>query len=347
MSSLPQDQGELSIEEILAQIRRQAAANPLVPSQAQPLAGHETSRAGQAGQVSATGVQVPVTAAATDVVSRLGACQSGTAAAAEADRDDVNALITSDGLDVDLPSVLTRTATREQPANVHPFRRPASARLGDALRRARLLAPSNDTEPVVQPIAAAGPPAAGTALAVTTLPEAPSTPTVPGEVAPSTANSETAQAALESGGEVKREMTSFLDTRFKKLGKPETSRAPDAPAPGGALSAATPPVDALPALSGSGAVSGTLVPAVGVAQLQPVGDEDKAAALQNLLDQLSAIGVLDRGARAPQNIADDASELLKPMLQQWLLDNMPRIVEKALHLEMTETQMKSIAKKHL
>jgi cell pole-organizing protein PopZ len=32
-----------------------------------------------------------------------------------------------------------------------------------------------------------------------------------------------------------------------------------------------------------------------------------------------------------------AAELLRPMLRQWLADNMPRIVEDALRSELTET----------
>jgi cell pole-organizing protein PopZ len=33
-----------------------------------------------------------------------------------------------------------------------------------------------------------------------------------------------------------------------------------------------------------------------------------------------------------------AAELLRPMLRQWLADNMPRIVEDALRSELTDTQ---------
>ena len=33
---------------------------------------------------------------------------------------------------------------------------------------------------------------------------------------------------------------------------------------------------------------------------------------------------------------DGAAELLRPVLRQWLADNMPRIVERALHMELAE-----------
>lgn len=39
----------------------------------------------------------------------------------------------------------------------------------------------------------------------------------------------------------------------------------------------------------------------------------------------------------PQHIEDATADLLRPMLRQWLSDNMPRMVEKALHIEVAET----------
>jgi hypothetical protein len=36
-------------------------------------------------------------------------------------------------------------------------------------------------------------------------------------------------------------------------------------------------------------------------------------------------------------IEDTTAELLRPMLRQWLADNMPRMVEKALHIEVAES----------
>jgi hypothetical protein len=36
-------------------------------------------------------------------------------------------------------------------------------------------------------------------------------------------------------------------------------------------------------------------------------------------------------------IEDTTADLLRPMLRQWLADNMPRMVEKALHIEVAET----------
>jgi hypothetical protein len=43
-------------------------------------------------------------------------------------------------------------------------------------------------------------------------------------------------------------------------------------------------------------------------------------------------------AHQPVRTLEDAvAEMLKPMLQQWLADNMPRIIEKALRVEAAST----------
>ena len=40
---------------------------------------------------------------------------------------------------------------------------------------------------------------------------------------------------------------------------------------------------------------------------------------------------------APAPIEDSTADLLRPMLRQWLAENMPRMVEKALHIEVAES----------
>jgi uncharacterized protein len=40
---------------------------------------------------------------------------------------------------------------------------------------------------------------------------------------------------------------------------------------------------------------------------------------------------------APSGVDDVTADLLRPMLRQWLADNMPRMVEKALHIEVAES----------
>ncbi len=43
------------------------------------------------------------------------------------------------------------------------------------------------------------------------------------------------------------------------------------------------------------------------------------------------------GSGPTGTIEDTTAELLRPMLRQWLADNMPRMVEKALHIEVAES----------
>ena len=45
----------------------------------------------------------------------------------------------------------------------------------------------------------------------------------------------------------------------------------------------------------------------------------------------------ESAAAAQQPIEDATADLLRPMLRQWLSENMPRMVEKALHIEVAET----------
>jgi hypothetical protein len=50
--------------------------------------------------------------------------------------------------------------------------------------------------------------------------------------------------------------------------------------------------------------------------------------------------IRESGVQGPSptgTIEDTTAELLRPMLRQWLADNMPRMVEKALHIEVAES----------
>jgi hypothetical protein len=48
----------------------------------------------------------------------------------------------------------------------------------------------------------------------------------------------------------------------------------------------------------------------------------------------------DSQASGDGSIEDTTADLLRPMLRQWLADNMPRMVEKALHIEIAESVKK-------
>lgn len=93
----------------------------------------------------------------------------------------------------------------------------------------------------------------------------------------------------------KREMASFFDTRMSRLGSTPVYQAPPAPEP------EPPKVQAEPVLT---------------PQPPPLNPQPQAAS-----DQSS------------NGLEDAAAQLMRPILKQWLTDNMPRIVEKALRSE--------------
>lgn len=94
---------------------------------------------------------------------------------------------------------------------------------------------------------------------------------------------------------VKREMVSFLDTRMSCMSAPQQPIAIEA--------------------SGE----------------RPLPEADAAVAVP-LTAALADPG--DAAFELPANdLPDGAAELLRPLLKQWLTQNMPRIVERALHME--------------
>ncbi len=56
-----------------------------------------------------------------------------------------------------------------------------------------------------------------------------------------------------------------------------------------------------------------------------------------------AMAMAQPGMVSAAPIEDSTADLLRPMLRQWLADNMPRMVEKALHIEVAES-VKSVKK---
>ena len=49
-------------------------------------------------------------------------------------------------------------------------------------------------------------------------------------------------------------------------------------------------------------------------------------------------GGLQVSSGQPRTLEDMVADMVKPMLQKWLQDNMPRIIEKALRVEVSEQQ---------
>jgi cell pole-organizing protein PopZ len=232
MSSIPKSQ-ELTIEEILEEIRQQAAVPVLA---ARRLTLGEQSAAAQ----QEWGRGVDVGSIANDVIN-----------------DE----------ECDLPALLKRDdGNGAGGAKVHTFPSLNTNRLTEALRRGRTLPPS--------------------------------------EAETQDAKTSAAAHAVAGAPDVRREIPSFLDTRFKKMSAPPAVCSTD----------------------------------VGVddPRRQPAAAAESDAHLQSLLQDLQRALPGAKGRMQP-----GTEELLRPLLQNWLLENMPRLIEKALQLELAENIAKS------
>lgn len=301
----PGTNGVHSMEEILADIRRKAAER---------------------------------NASRMAVADRFGAVASAAAV------DDVVAL--NEEIQVpepgDLPSILRAApeTVRSRPSNVQPLRPASPLRLLDALR-------GIDAEEAAAMAVTAAP--AKPASATSSAP-APELVAAPAAAAPSPANDEP----------VKRVMASFLDTRMRRMSSPTSTgtavSAPESPAPSNPAPCGEAPERAdAPSTAQENAVEQPSI----WGQPDAVAPPDMllgqafalVAALREDVDQ-SRVGpdeapvaaghttatTVIAHARAPvASPQEHAAELLRPMLRQWLADNMPRIVEKALHMELADS----------
>lgn len=116
-----------------------------------------------------------------------------------------------------------------------------------------------------------------------------------------------------SADDVKREMVSFLDTRMSQMSAPKQ------------------------ALETHDVIENSLAP-----------DDGTAPTLLSVVSAIPAAAPMELPTTVPE---DGAAELLRPLLKQWLTENMPRIVEKALHMEIAgmskgePTSLHSVAQK--
>ncbi len=122
---------------------------------------------------------------------------------------------------------------------------------------------------------------------------------------------EMAEKAQHANDGVAREMASFFDTRLNRMGELSRQSAPQAPMP---MSMPMQP-EPLPD------------PRLAVASFPPAD----TAFPPPTPPRLPSVGVMDAGTGDP--IEDAAALLLRPMLKQWLSENMPKIVERALRNE--------------
>lgn len=168
--------------------------------------------------------------------------------------------------------------------------------------------------------------------------------------------------AAPASPEVPRQMAAFKDTRFRGMGSAPLLIDHQAPAVSPFEAAAT---AALVAAGEAGHAHvahahvahahATLAEEVTEAEV-PAGLADAIAASYPALPAdhaathaapspppVPAATLAGSPGSASAPIEDATADLLRPMLRQWLADNMPRMVEKALHIEVAES-VKSLKK---
>lgn len=168
-------------------------------------------------------------------------------------------------------------------------------------------------------------------------------------------------SAAPPDDEPKRIMTPFKDTHFMRMSSASTGVAPSpepAPAPAPAplpaalpseppepldFSAVVPPgaIDHAPLVNGAAVphafAPGEPVSAQRAPQAAPVFMPPPPPLPQTDPIHQALVAVPPPGTEGTDTIEDTTADLLRPMLRQWLADNMPRMVEKALHIEIAES----------
>lgn len=172
-------------------------------------------------------------------------------------------------------------------------------RLSDALKPAPAPEPERSRTVIRFEPAAAG-------RMIEPPPAAPTSPRpAPQPVAPAPEPDPFARVSAENAG-IRREMTSFCDSRMNRMSS-MSSMAPSAPVMQPIAPPAAPQFRAEPPPA--------VAPfAAAPPPLPPVSDRADAQALGG-------------------GIEDAAAQMLRPILRQWLTENMPKIVEKALQIE--------------
>ena len=127
--------------------------------------------------------------------------------------------------------------------------------------------------------------------------------------------------------DVKRVMAPFKDTRFARMsdGVPQTA----APLSNTNAQAFAAPQRAQSVFDADPFAAQMSPPPLGSSQAMTGGALQDAAARGG--------GAGPEATAGSGAIEDTTAELLRPMLRQWLSDNMPRMVEKALHIEVAES----------
>ncbi|HEX2843580.1 DUF2497 domain-containing protein [Hyphomicrobium sp.] len=154
-------------------------------------------------------------------------------------------------------------------------------------------------------------------------------------------------AAATSGADTRRVMAPFKDTHFLRMSAPAAAvpTAAPLPAPVEAVAPAPSPMgfeSVAPASIEHSPVEATL------ASPPPFNADQPAMASPTVVtmppppplpqaEHNALVVVPPVGQEASGTIEDTTADLLRPMLRAWLADNMPRMVEKALHIEIAES----------
>jgi len=141
-------------------------------------------------------------------------------------------------------------------------------------------------------------------------------------------------AAANSGDEPKRVMAPFKDTHFLRITPSSEGAAANVAVP---VSPAADAARTSAPIGGSQPNFSSIIP----------GQTDRGSLAPPAASRASVQGAPPplpvseppRGdmAEGVGTIEDTTADLLRPMLRQWLADNMPRMVEKALHIEIAES----------
>jgi cell pole-organizing protein PopZ len=165
-------------------------------------------------------------------------------------------------------------------------------------------------------------------------------------------------SAATTPPQVPRQMAAFKDTRFRGMGSSPAALEPlqpavspfEAAATDALVAAADRKADAAPILAAVDQQSVATSPAGGgmpaeqpstlaaaIAASYPVLAVDVASTEPSLHVPPPVPHTVQPSQAGSAPIEDSTADLLRPMLRQWLAENMPRMVEKALHIEVAES----------
>lgn len=142
-------------------------------------------------------------------------------------------------------------------------------------------------------------------------------------------------ASADSPEQPKRVMAPFKDTHFMKMSSSVSAAPVSSPQPAPVPLAPPAPVEAEPIAA---LPAEPPLPAVAAyVEEIPEASPPSAHVVTMPPPPLPVSAVPQDGAEGVGSIEDTTADLLRPMLRQWLADNMPRMVEKALHIEIAES----------